>query len=54
MPLWNRGNDDPDRRFMKVNDFETTSARLSLADSIGQVVRNGLAVMGVTAAEEMH
>ena len=52
--LWNRGNDDPERRFLVVNDIETTVARLSLATAIGQIVRNGLAVMGVAAAEEMH
>ena len=52
--LWNRGNDDPSRRFLLANDPETTSARLALADAIGQVIRNGLAVMGVAAAEEMH
>ena len=51
--VWNRGNDDPSRRFLVVNDVETTSARLALADSIGQIIRNGLAVMGVAAAEEM-
>jgi len=32
---------------------DLTRARLELADAIGQVVRNGLRVMGVTAAEEM-
>jgi arginyl-tRNA synthetase len=52
--LWNRGNDLPERRFLLVNDAETTSARLALADAIGQIIRNGLAVMGVTAAEEMN
>ena len=54
MPLWNRGNDDPTRRFLMVNDAEMTSARLALADAIGQIIRNGLAIMGVAAAEEMH
>jgi len=52
--LWNRGNDDPERRFLVVDDAETTRARLALADAIGQIIRNGLAVMGVAAAEEMH
>jgi arginyl-tRNA synthetase len=52
--LWNRGNDDPARRFLLTDDPETTAARLALADAIGQVIRNGLAVMGVAAAEEMH
>jgi len=36
------------------NDAQTTSARLALADAIGQVIRNGLRIMGVAAAEEMN
>jgi arginyl-tRNA synthetase len=52
--LWNRGNDDPLRRFLIADRPEITGARLALADAIGQVIRNGLGVMGVTAAEEMH
>ena len=52
--LWNRGNDDPSRRFLIADRPEITRARLALADAIGQIIRNGLRVMGVTAAEEMH
>jgi arginyl-tRNA synthetase len=52
--LWNRGNDDPSRRFLIADQPEVSRARLALADAIGQVIRNGLGVMGVTAAEEMH
>jgi arginyl-tRNA synthetase len=51
--LWNRGNDDPSRRFLVAEDAAITAARLALADAIGQVIRNGLGVMGVAAAEEM-
>ena len=51
--LWHRGNDDPSRRFLVVEDSAITAARLALADAIGQVIRNGLGVMGVAAAEEM-
>jgi len=51
--LWHRGNDDPSRRFLVVEDAAVTAARLALADAIGQVIRNGLGVMGVAAAEEM-
>jgi arginyl-tRNA synthetase len=51
--LWNRGNDDPGRRFLLADDVATTRARLALSDGIGQVIRNGLALMGVDAAEEM-
>lgn len=51
---WNRGNDDPERRFLLVNVPQITQARLELASAIGQVIRNGLGIMGVAAAEEMH
>jgi len=51
--LWNRGNDDPARRFL-TDDLAVSAARLALADAIGQIIRNGLGVMGVAAAEEMH
>jgi len=50
---WNKGNDAPEKRFLMAQNPELTRARLELADAIGQVVRNGLGVMGVTAAEEM-
>jgi arginyl-tRNA synthetase len=52
--LWNRGNDDPSRRFLLEDNLKLTGARLELAGITGQVLRNGLAIMGVTAAEEMQ
>ncbi|WP_089131772.1 arginine--tRNA ligase [Sphingorhabdus sp. SMR4y] len=51
--FYNLGNDRPDKRIIMVNDPETTSARLFLAKNIGQTVKNGLALMGVEAAESM-
>jgi arginyl-tRNA synthetase len=51
---WNRGNDDPARRFLLEDQPDISRARLELARSIGQIVRNGLALMGVEAAEEMR
>ena len=51
---WNLGNDDARRRFVIADDPALTAARLALADAVGQVLRNGLAVMGVEAAEELH
>jgi arginyl-tRNA synthetase len=51
--LWNRGNDDPSRRFLLAQNPELTRARLALAAAIGQIIRNGLAIMGVAAAQEM-
>jgi arginyl-tRNA synthetase len=50
---WNKGNDDPARRFLVADRPDLSAARLALADGIGQVVKNGLAVLGVAAAEEM-
>ena len=52
--LWNRGNDDPERRFLIENNPQLSRARLELARGIGQVIRNGLGLMGVEAAEEMR
>ncbi len=50
---WNKGNDDPARRFLVADRPDLSAARLALAQGVGQVVRNGLAVLGVAAAEEM-
>ena len=50
---WNRGNDDPSKRFLLAQNPELTRSRMALADAIGQIVRNGLGIMGVTAATEM-
>jgi arginyl-tRNA synthetase len=52
--LWNRGNDDPGRRFLIENDPQLSRARLELALGIGQIIRSGLDLMGVEAAEEMR
>ncbi len=51
--LWNVGNDRPDRRFLVLEDPQATAARLFLASAIGQIIRNGLAIMGVEAVSEM-
>ena len=50
---YNLGNDDPALRIVLDNDPELTATRLYLADGIGQVIRNGLNLMGVEALEEM-
>ena len=52
--LWNRGNDDPQRRFLIENNPQLSRARLELALGIGQIIKSGLALMGVEAAEEMR
>ena len=52
--LWNVGNDRPDRRFLLPDNPAMTCARLFLADAIGQIIRNGLGIMGVQAVQEMN
>ncbi len=52
--LWNRGNDDPGRRFLIEDRPDVTRARLELARGVALIIRSGLALMGVEAAEEMR
>lgn len=51
--FWNMGNDDPGMRIILAEDRELTGARLFLGSQIGQVIRNGLAILGVQAVEEL-
>ena len=51
--FWNLGNDAPAKRVILTHDPARTSARLFLVAQIGQVLRNGLALMGVEAADSM-
>ena len=50
---WNLGNDRPEKRFIVEQDPELTAARLFLGSAIGQVIKGGLAVLGVEAVESM-
>lgn len=50
---WNLGNEKPEKRFIVAQDPQGSAARLFLASQIGQLVRNGLALLGVQAVEEM-
>ena len=52
--LWNRGNDDPERRFLIEKNPQLSRARLELALGIAQIIRSGLDLMGVAATEEMR
>lgn len=51
--FWNLGNDRPEMRILVEDDAEITGARLFLAERIGQVIRNGLAILGVEAVDEL-
>ncbi|WP_309750872.1 arginine--tRNA ligase [Novosphingobium sp.] len=50
---YNLGNDQPEKRFIVAQNAELSAARLYLATQIGQLVKNGLAILGVEAVEEM-
>ena len=45
---------DPRARVVLADDPALTSARLFLSRGIGQIIRNGLALMGVVALTEMQ
>ena len=51
--FYNLGNDRPEKRFIVAQNQQLTGARLYLAAQIGQLVRNGLALLGVEAVEEL-
>ncbi|QJQ33322.1 arginine--tRNA ligase [Sphingomonas lacunae] len=51
---YNLGNDDPARRAVLQEDLLTTSTRLFLTSTIGQILRNGLSIMGVEPVMEMR
>jgi arginyl-tRNA synthetase len=51
---WNRGTDNPDLRFVKVNEPELTRARLGLVRAVADVLTSGLALVGAAAPEEMR
>jgi arginyl-tRNA synthetase len=51
---WTRGKDLPHLRFIIQNDQETTTARLALVEGIVTVIASGLALLGVSAPEEMR
>ncbi len=50
---FNLGHERTDRRVVVADDVALSAARLFLVDGIGQIIRNGLAIMGVAAVEEM-
>ncbi|NTZ42235.1 arginine--tRNA ligase [Altererythrobacter sp. SALINAS58] len=49
---WNAGNDDAAKRVITA-DRDLTAARLFLVSQVAQVIRNGLAILGVEPVEEM-
>jgi arginyl-tRNA synthetase len=52
--LWNRGNDDLSLRFVQEGAPATSQAKIALVRAVGVVISSGLAILGVTPAEEMR
>jgi arginyl-tRNA synthetase len=51
---WNRGKELPQLRFINVTEPDSTLARLALVRAIKLVLAAGLAILGVSAPEEMR
>lgn len=51
---WNRGTENPDLRFVKVNEPQLTHARLGLVQAVADVLTSGLALTGAEAPREMR
>lgn len=51
---WNRGSDNADLRFIKVNDTSLSLARLGLVQVVSDVLVSGLSIIGADAPTEMR
>jgi len=51
---WNRGKDLPQLRFINADDLPSTLARLAMVDAVALVLASGLALLGVSAPDEMR
>ncbi len=52
--LWNKGKEAPHLRFVIETDRKSTEARLALVHAVMTVLASGLAILGVTAPDEMR
>ena len=50
---WNKGTENEDLRFIKLNDTQLSLARLGLIQAVSDVLSSALNVMGVDAPSEM-
>lgn len=51
--FWAKGKDDAQLRFVNTDDPKLTLARLALVDAVRQIIVNALAILGVSAPEEL-
>ena len=52
--LWNRGNDEPQLRFLQEGNAATSQAKIALARATGVVIGSALGILGVVPVEEMR
>jgi len=52
--LWNKGNDKASLRFLHEADPARSAAKTALPRAVAVVISSGLAILGVTPAEEMR
>ncbi len=51
---WNKGKDQPDLRFINVNNRDLSIARLGLVRAVASVLKSGLTLTGTDAPQEMR
>ena len=51
--LWNGGRDNPSLKFIQTDNAEVTKARMVLVNATSNVIRSGLNLLSIQAAEEM-
>ena len=52
--LWNKGNEQPELRFLQEDNLDTSQAKIALIRATAVVISNGLGILGVQPAQEMR
>ncbi len=52
--LWNKGVENPNLKFILVDDFSKTYARILLINSVKKIIANGLEIFNIKALEYMN
>ena len=51
--LWNKGNEQPELRFLQEDNLAASQAKIALIRATAVVISNGLGILGVQPAQEM-
>ena len=52
--LWNKGNEQPELRFLQEGNLATSQAKIALIRATAVVISNGLGILGVQPSQEMR